>query len=98
MPENMNIRNVAALAKIALNPEEEARLAPEMERILVFARQLQAIGVDGVPPTQHVLPLCNVFRADDGQPCLSRDAILSAAPAREENCIAVPRTVEEVQP
>ena len=92
--EKMNVRRVAELAKIALTAEEEVRLSGEMEEILDFARQLQQLDVEGVPQTQHILDIANVLREDDVQPSLAQDAVLSAAPAREDTFIAVPRTVE----
>ena len=92
--ERMNVRRVAELAKIALTAEEEVRLSGEMEEILDFARQLQQLDVEGVPQTQHILDIANVLREDDVQPSLAQDAVLSAAPAREDIFIAVPRTVE----
>lgn len=92
--ETMNVRRVAELAKIALTAEEEVRLSGEMKGILEFARQLQQLDVERVPQTQHILDIANVLRADDVQPSLTQDAVLSAAPAREDAFIAVPRTVE----
>lgn len=94
MSEIMNVRRIAELSKLALTPEEEIRLSKEMAGILEFARQLQQLDVEGVPPTQHVLDLTNVLRTDESCPSLPQEDILSAAPAREDVYIAVPRTVE----
>ncbi len=94
MPDNMDVRRVAELAKIALNEQEETRLRAEMEAILDFARQLQALDMADVPQTQHILPIVNVLRTDEVQPSLQREQILTAAPARTEEFMAVPRTVE----
>lgn len=94
MSEPMNVRRVAELAKIEIAPEEESRLQAEMGSIVAFARQLQTLDVAGVPPTQHIAGLVNVLREDDPQPCLAPEIILSAAPAREDVYLAVPRAVE----
>lgn len=94
MSEMMNVRRIAELSKLAFTPEEEIRLSKEMAGILDFARQLQQLDVEGVPPTQHVLDLTNVLRADEVCHSLPQEAILNAAPAREDVYIAVPRTVE----
>lgn len=94
MSEEMNVRRLAGLAKLTLTPEEEIRLNREMKDILAFARQLQETDVGNVPQTRHVLEQTNVLRADEPGECLSRDTVLSAAPAREDGCIAVPRAVE----
>lgn len=94
MSEMMNVRRIAELSKLALTPEEEIRLSKEMAGILEFARQLQQLDVEGVPPTQHVLDMTNVLRADEVRPSLPHEAVLNAAPARADVYIAVPRTVE----
>lgn len=94
MPDLMNVRRVAELAKIDLTPEEEVRLSAEMADILAFARQLELLDLQDVEQTQHILGITNVLREDVVQPCLSQEAVLSAAPAREDAYIAVPRTVE----
>lgn len=94
MSERMNVRRIAELAKIELSAGEEARLSEEMAGILAMAGQLQALDLQGVAPTQHILPVVNVLRQDDAKPCLAQEEILSAAPARLDGCIAVPRTVE----
>ncbi len=94
MSEKMNVRRVAELARLSLTPEEESRLSREMEGILTFAREIQQIDLTDVPQTRHILPISNVLRADEVRPGLARDTLLAAAPACEEACIAVPRTVE----
>ena len=94
MSDMMNVRRMAELSKLSLTEAEEIRLSREMEGILKFARQLQNLDVEGVKPTQHILDLTNVLRADEIQSSLPQESILSAAPAREEAYISVPRTVE----
>lgn len=94
MTEPINVRRIAELARLSLTPEEENRLALEMESVVAFARDLQFADVTDVPQTQHILPIRNVLRPDEVRPGLSREAILAAASACEEDYIAVPRTVE----
>lgn len=94
MAERMNVRQVAELARLTLTPEEEARMTEEMQGILAFARQLQQLDLGGIPPTQHILPLVNVMREDAVQPSLEREQILSAASARTDGFMVVPRAVE----
>ena len=95
MPEPMNIRQVAQLARIAVREEDEDRLCAEMADILAFARRLQRLDVEGVPPTQHVIDLHNVLRRDEVQPPLPRQIVLEASPSSAGGYMTVPRTVEE---
>lgn len=94
MPDTMNVRRAAELAKIAITPEEERRLSCEMAEILALARQLQQVDMTDVPQTQHILPQVNVFRPDEVKEGLPQEAVLSAAPAKADEYIAVPRAVE----
>jgi aspartyl-tRNA(Asn)/glutamyl-tRNA(Gln) amidotransferase subunit C len=41
------------------------------------------------------VPLTNVMRPDEVAPCLSRDAVLAAAPAAEDGRFRVPRILDE---
>ncbi len=95
MSETMNVRRIAALAKIRNSPDEEVRLSAEMEDILAFARQLQQLDLTDVPQTQHILDRSNVLRDDViGDSSLPQEAVLAASPSRDEAYITVPRTVE----
>lgn len=94
MSEHMNVRRIAALAKLSLTPEEEVRLSAEMEGILAFARQLQQLDLADVPQTRHILDRVNVMRADEIAALLPQETVLAAAPSRQDAYISVPRTVE----
>jgi len=89
------VEHVARLARLALTDEELDALTPELAKILEHAAQVSALDTEGVPPTAHPLPLVNVFRPDEVQPCLSRDEVLAAAPAAEDGRFRVPRILGE---
>jgi len=89
------VEHVARLARLALTDEELDALTPELAKILDTAAQVSALDTEGVPPTSHPLPLVNVFRPDEIQPCLPRDEVLAAAPAAEDGRFRVPRILGE---
>ena len=89
------VEHVARLARLALTDEELDALTPELAKILEYAAQVSALDTEGVPPTAHPLPLVNVFRPDEVQPCLPRDEVLAAAPATEDGRFRVPRILGE---
>jgi aspartyl-tRNA(Asn)/glutamyl-tRNA(Gln) amidotransferase subunit C len=89
------VEHVARLARLALTDEELDALTPELAKILEHAAQVAALDTEGVPPTAHPLPLVNVFRSDEVQPCLLRDEVLAAAPAAEDGRFRVPRILGE---
>jgi len=89
------VEHVARLARLALTDAELDALTPELAKILEYAAQVSALDTEGVPPTAHPLPLVNVFRPDEVQPCLPREVVLAAAPATEDGRFRVPRILGE---
>jgi len=79
------VEHIAELAKLALTPEEKARLQEELSEILDFAQRLQQIDTGDIPPTATVLPVDTVLRADDSRPSPPREALLKNAPAQEDD-------------
>ena len=90
-----DVEHVAQLARLALGEDEILSLAEELGAILEYAAQVSALDTHDVPPTAHPLPLVNVFRPDEVQPCLPRDEVLAAAPATEDGRFRVPRILGE---
>ena len=86
--------HVALLARIALSEAEVAQFQPQLERILEYIEQLQALDTAQVEPTSHVLPLSNVLRDDTQHPCLSPATVAALAAARQGHFIKVPRVIE----
>jgi len=86
-----DVEYVAALAHLRFSPEESADCADKLGAILNYMQELQGIDTEGVPPTTHVLPLTNVFRADVVGETLPREAALANAPDRQEGCFKVPK-------
>ncbi|MFT3862593.1 Asp-tRNA(Asn)/Glu-tRNA(Gln) amidotransferase subunit GatC [Micropruina sp.] len=92
-----DVARLAALARIALSPEESAKLAPQLDVILEAVAQVTEVAGDDVPPMSHALPLTNVFRADEVRPSLPVEAVLATAPAVEDDRFRVPRILGEGQ-
>ena len=90
------VRRIAALARLRLEPGEEARLAGELSAILEYVRQLEALDVSGVEPMTHALAAGEEtrLRADEVLPGLPPERALANAPAREGTCFQVPRILE----
>ena len=88
------VQQVAHLARIQLQGQELDRLAAQIDQILTYIRQLQAVSTDGVEPTSHVLPLSNVLRRDEPQPCLPAEQVAQLAPARHGQLVKVPKIIE----
>jgi aspartyl-tRNA(Asn)/glutamyl-tRNA(Gln) amidotransferase subunit C len=89
------VDHVARLARLDLTEAERDKMAHELAQILAHAEQIQALDLDGVPPTSHALPLKNVMRPDVVTPSLTQEEALSNAPEAEDGRFRVPRILEE---
>ena len=90
-----DVVHVAALARLALTPEEIDVFTDQLAAVLDNAADVAALDTAGVPPTAHPLPLVNVLRDDVVRRCLDRDEVLAAAPAAESGRFRVPRILGE---
>ena len=89
-----DIKYVANLARIALTPEEEARLGSQLGDILGYVKKLEELDISEVEPMAHAVPLDNVLRADEVQPSISNDEALANAPKKANGLFVVPKIVE----
>lgn len=90
---------VARLAHIDLTPAEAESLPAQLDRIVEYVKQLEAVGGaapgggpaggEGAAFETPQTPL----RADAPAPCLPTGEALAAAPARRGDLIAVPRVI-----
>ena len=89
-----DIKYVANLARIALTPEEEARLGSQLGDILGYVKKLEELDISDVEPMAHAVPLDNVLRADEVQPSISNEEALVNAPKVAKGLFVVPKIVE----
>jgi aspartyl-tRNA(Asn)/glutamyl-tRNA(Gln) amidotransferase subunit C len=92
----VEVRRIAALARLRLEPDEASRLAGELSAILDYVRQLESLDVSGVEPMTHALAAGEELplRPDEVRPSLPPERALANAPAREGTCFKVPRIIE----
>jgi aspartyl-tRNA(Asn)/glutamyl-tRNA(Gln) amidotransferase subunit C len=89
------VRRIASLARLELEPEEEARMAEQLSAILDYVRQLEALDVSAVEPMTHALAEgAAPLREDEVAPSLDPEVALGNAPARAGTCFKVPRIIE----
>lgn len=85
---------VADLARLEFDDEAVERLADELGAVLNYAETLNKLDTSAVKPTEHILPVQNVFREDVVKPSLPIDEVLANAPEAEAGCFKVPRVLE----
>jgi aspartyl-tRNA(Asn)/glutamyl-tRNA(Gln) amidotransferase subunit C len=85
-----DVRYAAALAHIALEPEELEALARDLAGILDHVGRIASLDLAGVPPTSHALDLVNVLGDDVPRDPWPREQLLRLAPARTADGYLVP--------
>lgn len=88
-----DVEHVALLARLELSEAEKELYTEQLFQILEYASVLNELETGDVPPLAHVLPLQNVFRADEVGEHLAPEAVLAHAPSREDRYFRVPRIV-----
>jgi aspartyl-tRNA(Asn)/glutamyl-tRNA(Gln) amidotransferase subunit C len=88
------VKHVANLARLRFDEEELEKFTDQLNAILTYIDKLNELDTSEVEPTYHVLDLVNVFREDQVQPSLPRQAALANAPERADGFFQVPRIIE----
>ena len=88
------VRRVATLARLRLEPAEEERLTADLAHILDAFVRLQALDTTGVEPTAHVEDTGAGLREDAITNPPAGDALLANAPARDGRFFRVPKIIE----
>lgn len=91
---DINLKEVAHLARLELTPEEEQKLGAQLGSILTYIEKLKEVDVSNVEPTAHAFPLVNVTRSDEVRPSLPHEEAMRNAPAQANGLFIVPKIVE----
>jgi aspartyl-tRNA(Asn)/glutamyl-tRNA(Gln) amidotransferase subunit C len=89
-----DVRHLAKLANLGLSDAEVKRMATELEAIVGYVAQLQAVDTAGVEPIANVAGLANVTRPDQPGQMLGQREALANAPQKDEVAFLVPKVVE----
>lgn len=89
------VEELARVCRLSLTREETEQYARDLGALEEMASALLSVEMTATERENMALPL-DALRKDEIKPCLSRAELLHAAPARSDEYIAVPRTVEEV--
>lgn len=90
----IDVEQVARLARLGLSPEEKKLFGEQLSKILDHATTLNKLNTDQVAPLTHALPLKNVMREDKVVLFENIEDILANAPDQEEHMFKVPRIIE----
>lgn len=90
-----DVRKVAKLSRLNLPEETIATYTGQLERILDYVDQLQAVDTEGVPPTTRAVEVVNVTREDAVVSTDVREQLLDQAPQREGDFFRVPKILAD---
>lgn len=88
------VKRVAHLARIRVSDEEAEALRGELNAILGFVEQLNAVDVTDVEPMTSVLPMAMKTRPDEVTDGGAAADIVANAPASDDHFFLVPKVVE----
>jgi aspartyl-tRNA(Asn)/glutamyl-tRNA(Gln) amidotransferase subunit C len=89
-----DIKYIARLARVQLDPDEEQKLAAQLQPIIGYIEKLKQLEVSGIEPTAHAVPLVNIMRPDQVQPSLLSADALRNAPSQGNELFIVPKIIE----
>jgi len=92
-----DVRHVAMLARLGLEPGEEDFYVEQLGAILAHIDRLAEVDTDAIPPTAQVVPLVNRMRDDVPRPGLTREQALANAPETRDGMFVV-RAIQESEP
>lgn len=87
------VLNVAKLAKIELSAEEIDPLQQNLQAIVDYVGQLDALNLDGIEPTAHPFMSSMRLREDDSRPFPHVDELIASAPEHTDTYFKVPKVL-----
>lgn len=89
-----DVSKIARLSRLALSPEEEERLLPELENILQLVAKMNGVDTRNVAPLSHPFGEKQVLREDQVTEVNQRDLFLKIAPQSQAGLYIVPQVIE----
>ena len=89
------VRHVAMLARLGLEPGEEDFYAEQLSGILGHIDRLQELDTESIPPTAQVVEVTNELREDEPRPSLTQEQALANSSATVDGYFRVPAIQEE---
>ncbi len=94
MVEKDEVKRVAQLALLEIEPEQMDKFSRQFNEILEYMEEINELDLSQCEAAFHITELKNVFREDELEPSFEREAILKNAPDPEDGAFKVPRVIE----
>ena len=88
------VQDIAHLARLEFNDEDEKEMMGEMNKILEWMNKLNEVNTEGVEPLIHMSSELTVLREDQVSNELDHERALKNAPNKDSNYFRVPKVIE----
>jgi len=88
------VENIAHLARLHLDEQENEEAAKSMSNILNLIDQMQSVDTGNVEPLSHAFDAVQRLRADEVTEQNHRDELQTLAPESENGLFLVPKVIE----
>ena len=89
-----DVRRLARLARIAVEPEESHAVLERLNGVLALVDQMRQVDTQGIEPMAHAVDVTQRLRPDEVREKDQREPYQSVAPAVEEGLYLVPKVIE----
>ena len=88
------ITKISDLARLELTDQEKTEFTKQLSDIISYVEKINELDTSRTAPADHIVDLKNVFREDQKEESLDREAIKKIAPLFENGHIVVPKIIE----
>ncbi|MFN3884465.1 MAG: Asp-tRNA(Asn)/Glu-tRNA(Gln) amidotransferase subunit GatC [Rhodocyclaceae bacterium] len=89
-----DVQRIAHLARIEICAAESAQIREQLNAILAFVDELQAVDTTGIVPMAHAVDVVQRLREDAVTEPDRRDDFMAIAPESEAGLYLVPKVIE----
>jgi aspartyl-tRNA(Asn)/glutamyl-tRNA(Gln) amidotransferase subunit C len=89
-----DVSRIARLARIDISPAEAEHTCDQLNGILSFVEQLQAVDTGNIEPMAHAVDVVQRLRPDTATEADRRDVFQAIAPETEAGLYLVPKVIE----
>lgn len=89
------VSHLAHLSRLNVAPEKMDKLVADMQDLVVFVEQLNALDTSGTAPLMHMGDAVNVLRSDEVNGSITRTAALQNAPETDGEFFKVPKVIHK---
>lgn len=90
-----DVEKIANLARLELTAEEKALYQEQLSAVLEYARRLEELDLEGVPPTASAVALQNILREDIVAPSLPLEDVLYNAAGKTAGQFQIQAVLDE---